>query len=76
MYKTRKRRKTAKVFENETDEFQDAITMFDYGTEWDQAYYSKKDLQSSQAKTVKNFKKSVQKYIQARIKNHNHAMID
>jgi hypothetical protein len=48
---------------------------FDYGTGWDQAYVSKKDLQSSQAKTVRRFKKAVQKYIQARIKIHNTASI-
>jgi hypothetical protein len=74
MYKTRKHRKT-EVFENETEEFQNAVTIFDYETEWDQAYFSKKDLQSSQAKTVKRFQKSVEKYIQARIKIHNHARL-
>ena len=69
MYKTRKT-----VFQNETEEFQNAITIFDYETEWDQAYRSEKHRQSSQAKSVKRFRKSVEKYIQARIKIHNHAL--
>ena len=59
---------------NETEEFQNAILNFDYKTESEQAYRSKKHRQSSQAKTVKLFRKAVEKYIQARIKIHNHAL--
>jgi hypothetical protein len=48
MHNTRKhRKKNGQGLENETDEFQDAIRTFDYETEWDQAYFSKKDRQSS-----------------------------
>ena len=77
MYKTRKhksiRKKTVKVSEQE--ELQDAIIDFDYHTDWDQVFRSKKDRQSHLAKTVKLFRKSVDKYIQARTENIQHALI-
>jgi hypothetical protein len=55
---------------------QDAIFVFDYQTDWDQLFSSKKERQSKLVKSVKLFRKSVEKYIQARTENINHAGTD
>lgn len=77
MHKTRKsiRKKTPEVVCRYDDEFQSAFTDFEYETESEQIYHSKKHRQSSLAKSIKLFRKSVEKYIQARTKIHNYALI-
>ena len=73
---TRKHRKTPEVVCRYDDEFQRAITIFDYETESEQVFRSKKHRQSSMAKSVKSFRKSVEKYIQERTENIQHAVIN
>jgi hypothetical protein len=76
MYKTRKHKSIRKKTVKRHDaELQDAILTFDHHTEWDQVFRSDKDRQSHLQKYVSQFRKSVDKYIQARVENIQHAII-
>lgn len=75
----KKRNKTMKKYSKSKSPHQDfmsAVSSFDYETEWEQVFKTKQERQKKLNKSIKAFKKSVEKYIQSRRKIMYNAIVE